>query len=150
MGADGRFTDGSPAVIVAPSSGVLLTRKDVSLLAQAKAANGCGQAILMERLGLVPGDIERVWLAGGFATYVDVPNAVAIGLLPPVPEARIVKVGNASLAGAGRLLRSMAARRELEALVERIDHVELELDPSFFDRFVDGCRWDRQPVEVNT
>jgi uncharacterized 2Fe-2S/4Fe-4S cluster protein (DUF4445 family) len=102
----------------------------------------------MERLGIRPIDVERLWLAGGFATYVDVPNAIAIGLLPPVPEERIVKVGNASLAGAVRLLRSLTARRALEGLVERIEHVELELDPSFFDRFVDGCRWVPQPMEA--
>ncbi len=148
MGPDGRLTDGAPDVLVARETGVRLTRKDVSLLAQAKAANACGQAILMDRLGIRAGDIERLWLAGGFATYVDVPNAIAIGLLPPVPEARIVKVGNASLAGAVRLLRSLSARRALESLVERIEHVELELDPTFFDRFVDGCRWAPQRTEV--
>jgi uncharacterized 2Fe-2S/4Fe-4S cluster protein (DUF4445 family) len=97
---DGRFAYGEQAIEVAPDIGVRLTRKDVSQLAQAKAANSCGQAILMERLGIRPADVERLWLAGGFATYVDVPNAIAIGLLPPVPEERIVKVGNASLAGA--------------------------------------------------
>lgn len=148
MAPDGKLADGALEVVVAPETGVRLTRRDVSLLAQAKAANSSGQAILMGRLGIGPGDIDRLWLAGGFATYVDVPNAIAIGLLPPVPEERVAKVGNASLAGAVRLLRSLTARRALEALVERIEHVELELDPTFFDRFVDGCRWVRQPLEV--
>jgi uncharacterized 2Fe-2S/4Fe-4S cluster protein (DUF4445 family) len=148
MAPDGRLAGGSSEVLVAPEHEVGLSRRDVSLLAQAKSANSCGQAILMDRLGIGPGDIDRLWLAGGFATYVDVPNAIAIGLLPPVPPDRIVKVGNASLAGAVRLLRSVPARYELEALVECIEHVELELDPSFFDRFVDGCRWEPQPLEA--
>jgi len=148
MTLNGRLADGAAEVVVAPETGVQLTRRDVSLLAQAKAANSSGQAILMERLDIRPTDIDRLWLAGGFASYVDVPNAIAIGLLPPVPEDRIVKVGNASLAGASRVLRSLRARRALESLVERIEHVELELDPSFFDRFVDGCRWLPQPQEA--
>jgi uncharacterized 2Fe-2S/4Fe-4S cluster protein (DUF4445 family) len=148
MTPGGRLADGTSEVVVAPEVGVHLTRQDVSLLAQAKAANSCGQGILMERLGIRASDIDRLWLAGGFATYVDVPNAIAIGLLPRVAEERIVKVGNASLAGAVRLLRSVTARRSLESLAERIEHVELELDPTFFDRFVDGCRWEPQPLEV--
>ena len=142
--ADGRFDDGDSTTVVDADRGIELTRADVSHLAQAKAANACGQAMLLEAVGVRPADVERLWLAGGFATYVDVPNAMAIGLLPPIPRDRVVKVGNGAILGAGRLLRSVRRRRELEDLVTRIDHLELELDPRFFDRFVDGLRFEPQ------
>jgi uncharacterized 2Fe-2S/4Fe-4S cluster protein (DUF4445 family) len=148
MGPDGTLDGRAGEIVVAPDAGVGITRRDVSLLAQAKAANASGQGILLDRLGLPHSAIERLWLAGGFATYVDVPNAIEIGLLPAIPEARIAKVGNASLAGAVRLIRSAPARARLERLADRIEHVELELDPTFFDRFVDGCRWEPQPQEA--
>jgi uncharacterized 2Fe-2S/4Fe-4S cluster protein (DUF4445 family) len=141
---DGRFDDGSGTTVVDADRGIELTRADVSHLAQAKAANACGQAMLLEAVGVRAADVERLWLAGGFATYVDVPNAMAIGLLPPIPRDRVVKVGNGAILGAGRLLRSIRRRRELEDLVTRIDHLELELDPRFFDRFVDGLRFEPQ------
>ncbi len=142
--ADGRFDDGGSSTVVDADRGIELTRADVSHLAQAKAANACGQAMLLEAVGVRPAEVERLWLAGGFATYVDVPNAMAIGLLPPIPRDRVVKVGNGAILGAGRLLRSVRRRRELEDLVTRIDHLELELDPRFFDRFVDGLRFEPQ------
>jgi uncharacterized 2Fe-2S/4Fe-4S cluster protein (DUF4445 family) len=146
---EGAFVPAGREFPVVDDGSVGLTRRDVSLLAQAKAASVCGEGILLDRLGLRPADIDRLWLAGGFATYVDVDNAIDIGLLPPIPRDRIAKVGNASLAGAVTLLRSVPERHRLEELVERIEHVELELDPTFFDRFVDGCRWLPQPEEVS-
>jgi uncharacterized 2Fe-2S/4Fe-4S cluster protein (DUF4445 family) len=141
---DGSFADGSRGLDVVPGR-VHLARRDVALLAQAKAANSSGQEILLERLGVRADDVERIWLAGGFASYVDLERAIDIGLLPPVPLERIAKVGNASLAGASRLLVSRRVRAGLERIVAGIEHVELELDPSFMDRFIDGCRWEPRP-----
>jgi uncharacterized 2Fe-2S/4Fe-4S cluster protein (DUF4445 family) len=78
-----------------PGHGITFSREDTSHLAQAKAANYCGQLIVMHAFGAEPGDIKRLYLAGGFANYIDVANAIAIGFLPPIAEERIVKIGNA-------------------------------------------------------
>ncbi len=139
MAANGAFTDGAREIPIASEHGIVFTREDASNLAQAKAATASGQAILLRMLGLEPGDLRTLYLAGGFAAYVDVPNAIGIGFLVPVPEERIVKVGNASLRGAKAMLLSATRRAALERLVGRIEHVELEEAPDFFDRFVDGC-----------
>jgi uncharacterized 2Fe-2S/4Fe-4S cluster protein (DUF4445 family) len=141
MDSDGRFAGGARALPIAPEHGILLSRADTSQLAQAKAANASGQALLLEALGLTPADLRAVHLAGGFAQYIDVRNAVEIGFLVPAPAERIHKVGNASLRGARAMLLSGRRRAELDRFVRRIEHLELEQVPSFFDRFVDGCRF---------
>ena len=64
-----------------------------------------------------------------------------IGLLAPVPADRVERVGNAALHGAAALLLSASRRDALEALVGRIEHVELETEADFFELFVDGCRF---------
>ncbi len=140
MTAKGVFTERAASVPVVEEAGITLTRADASALAQAKAANTVGQAILLRELGIDPADVDRLYLAGGFASYVDVENAVAIGFLAPVPTERVVKIGNASLQGARELLLSVRAREAAERLVSRIEHVELETAPDFFDLFVDGCQ----------
>jgi uncharacterized 2Fe-2S/4Fe-4S cluster protein (DUF4445 family) len=86
--------------------------------------------------------LARLDLAGGFASSLDVPNAIAIGFLPSVPPERVVRHGNASVRGAKALLLSRGARARLEARVVRIEHVELEAEPDFFELFVDGCRFE--------
>jgi uncharacterized 2Fe-2S/4Fe-4S cluster protein (DUF4445 family) len=141
MNEEGRFRDGLDEFIVAPEQGITFSRSDASLLAQAKAANACGQRILLRRLGVTAAQVDRVYLAGGFANAVDVANAIAIGLLAPVPVDRVVRVGNAALHGAAGLLLSRSRRDALDALIGRIEHVELETEDDFFELFVDGCRF---------
>jgi uncharacterized 2Fe-2S/4Fe-4S cluster protein (DUF4445 family) len=137
----GVFPNRAREVEVEPVRGITLSREDASNLAQAKAANACGQIILLRRLGLHPTDVDRVFLAGGFANHIDVKNAIEIGFLAPVPRDRVIKIGNASIRGARRLLLSVARRTSLRALIARIEHVELETTPDFFELFVEGCQF---------
>ena len=97
MTPKGVFAERASLVEVVPGAGITFTRADASALAQAKAANTVGQAILLRELGVRAADVDRLYLAGGFASYVDVGNAVEIGFLAPVPTDRVRKVGNASL-----------------------------------------------------
>ena len=133
-------------MIVVPEHGIALSREDASNLAQAKAANYCGQLLVMREFGIVPDQIHRLYLSGGFANYVNVQNAIDIGFLAPVPQERIEKVGNAAILGARTTLLSRKRRDELERLVKRIEHVELETKPDFFDAFVEGCQFKRMTV----
>jgi uncharacterized 2Fe-2S/4Fe-4S cluster protein (DUF4445 family) len=141
MNAEGRFRDGLDEFVIAPDQGITFSRSDASLLAQAKAANACGQRILLRRLGVTARQVDRVYLAGGFANAVNVQNAIDIGLLAPVPVDRVVRVGNAALHGAAGMLLSRSRRDAIDALVGRIEHVELETEADFFELFVDGCRF---------
>jgi uncharacterized 2Fe-2S/4Fe-4S cluster protein (DUF4445 family) len=141
MSPEGRFFDGRDDFLIAPGPGITFSRSDASQLAQAKASNACGQRILMRRLGVAPQDLDRVFLAGGFANAIDVVNAIDIGFLAPFRPERVERVGNAALHGAVMLLLSKVRREELGRLVRRIEHVELETEPDFFELFVDGCRF---------
>ena len=132
-------------IVVVPESGITFSRADGSALAQATAANYCGQFIAMRNYGAVPGDISRLYLAGGFANYVNVSHAIEIGFLAPVPIERIVKIGNAAIDGARELLLSRRQRKRLNELIKNIEHVELESTPDFFDIFVEGCQFTPMP-----
>jgi uncharacterized 2Fe-2S/4Fe-4S cluster protein (DUF4445 family) len=144
----GAFTGGNPEVVLVPGQGITFSRGDAAQLAQAKAANAVGMRVLLRRLGLGAGDLAALHLAGGFASHLDVHNAQRIGFLPPVPADRVVQHGNASVRGAAALLLSRRARARLEAFVGRIEHVELEAEPDFFDLFVDGLRFEPLPSLV--
>jgi uncharacterized 2Fe-2S/4Fe-4S cluster protein (DUF4445 family) len=138
----GRFTHGSTPIEVVPERGITFSREDVNALVQAKSATWLGQVVLMRTLGVRPSDLAALYLAGGFATYLDYHHAVDIGLVVPVPDERVHRVGNASVRGARIMLLSRSRRRAIERLAARIEHVELESEPDFFDLFVDGCRFE--------
>ena len=149
MSPKGVFADRKQRVMsLLPEHGITFSREDASNLAQAKAANYCGQYIVLRHFGCVPKDITKLFLAGGFANYVNLQDAIEIGFLAPVPEANVVKVGNAAVAGATAVLLSDQKRADIEAFVSNIEHIELETTPDFFDVFVEGCQFKPMPVTL--
>ncbi len=142
----GAFADRADEFRIVDQPRITLSRADVGHLSIAKAATAVGQRVLLRRLGLRPEDLDRVYLAGGFANALDIRTAVEIGLLVDARPERMTRVGNASIAGARALLLSRRRRAELDDIVRRIEHVELESEPDFFDMFTDGCLFD--PIAV--
>ncbi|NPV58135.1 MAG: DUF4445 domain-containing protein [Actinobacteria bacterium] len=106
-----------------------VTQGDIREIQKAKGAMRAGIDALLAEEGLDPGDLEEVIMAGAFGTYVDPADALAIALLPPVPLRIITQVGNAAGSGARSMLLSIKARREAEALAERIEYLELSAYP---------------------
>ena len=137
----GNFNDGSDEYTFHTENRLTLSRADISALAQAKAANYCGQNIVLETVGKSPTDYTRLYLAGGFANYINIQNAIDIGFIPNIPTDRIHKIGNASLRGATIMLTNATKRATIEDLAKDIHHIELETNPNFFDHFVEGCQF---------
>jgi uncharacterized 2Fe-2S/4Fe-4S cluster protein (DUF4445 family) len=137
----GQFPRGMNEFEFSERNHLTISRADISALAQAKAANYCGQSIVLREFGLPLDAYKSLYLAGGFANYVNETNAVDIGFIAGVPHEKIKKVGNASLEGATIMLISGPKRREIEEFVTKIKHIELETVPDFFDLFVEGCQF---------
>ena len=144
----GVLSGGAREFSFAPKQGMGLSRADISALSQAKSANYCGQFITLRRYGTPLEAISRLYLAGGFANYLNVGNAVNIGFIANFPSKQVAKIGNAALEGATIMLLSYEQRRRVESLVERIEHIELETTPDFFDIFVEGCMFKPMPANV--
>ena len=128
------------------TNGIKLSRSDMSALAQAKAANYCGQSIAIKRSGLGINEFKHLFLSGGFANYINVDNAKKIGFLIDTPNANVLKIGNSALNGAIIYLVNIEERIKIESIVKSIKHVELETDENFFDHFVEGCQFKELKV----
>jgi uncharacterized 2Fe-2S/4Fe-4S cluster protein (DUF4445 family) len=46
------------------------------------------------------------------------------------------------------MCQSIEMRKELESLVSKIEHIELETTDDFFDIFVEGCMFKPMPTEL--
>jgi uncharacterized 2Fe-2S/4Fe-4S cluster protein (DUF4445 family) len=148
MNSLGRLEDGASEVVLdaGGESPVVLREADINELAQAKGANVAGLYVVLDRYGIRFEDIEVFYLAGGFGRNLDVDSARRIGLIPDLPDAKIVQVGNAAIEGAAIALLSRSRRAELERLVRDVEHCRLETHPDFFHFFVEGCQF--QPVQT--
>lgn len=79
---------------------IFFAAKDVREVQLAKAAIRAGLEVLMKEYGVTAGQIDSVYLAGGFAYYMNVKKAVGIGMIPKKLEKKVQIVGNTSLHGA--------------------------------------------------
>lgn len=118
---------------------IFLTESDIQNLMRSKSAVYAGTKLLLESLGLSSADVEQIRIAGGFGNYLDIENAVVIGLLPDISLDRIRFVGNTSAAGARMALLSRDARRRVEETSRKMTYVELMAEGNrFMDEFVAG------------
>ncbi len=141
MNEMGRFEDGRDALVVDEARGITFYERDVNELAQAKGANVAGLQVVFQTYGLRFDEIDVFYLAGGFGRHLKTAAARRIGLIPDLPDDKIVQAGNAAIEGATIALLSRSAREQLETLVRRVEHCRLETHPDFFDFFVDGCQF---------
>jgi uncharacterized 2Fe-2S/4Fe-4S cluster protein (DUF4445 family) len=145
MNGMGRFDDGVSRVDLDRGHDIYLLERDVNELAQAKGANVAGLQVVFSSYGIPFDQVDVFYLAGGFGRHLKKDASKRIGLIPNLPDERIVQVGNAAIEGACMALLSVSQRDALEALVRRVEHCRLETHPDFFDFFVDGCQF--KPVE---
>lgn len=110
---------------------IVVYSKDINEILLAKAAVASGIRVLLHEAGLSAGALRRVYVAGSFGTYLNVENAVSIGLLPNIDAERFVFVGNAAIVGAKIILKNADVRKRAEALAKKIRYVELSAHPKF-------------------
>ena len=119
---------------------ISVTQLDVQEIQLAKAAIYSGAMILMRHFGVQPSEIEHVFLAGAFGTYVDPQSAVIVGMYPDLPIERVRFVGNAAGSGARMALLSREVRKESSRLVQDIEYVELAADRYFQREFTEALQ----------
>jgi uncharacterized 2Fe-2S/4Fe-4S cluster protein (DUF4445 family) len=126
----------APAAATAIGRDISITSADLETLLRSKAAVYAGAALLARRLGVEMSDLQRVYVAGGFGTYLDIANAIQIGLLPDVPVERVTFIGNGSVSGAKMALLSFEALRRAGDVAAAMTYRELSVDEAFMDEYV--------------
>jgi len=114
---------------------IVLTRRDVNEIQLAKGAIRAGINILLMEANLQPQDLDAFIIAGAFGTYIDVKNAMKIGMFPFLPLEKCQQIGNAAGLGARQMLLSKRYRQIASELANQIQYIELSNHPKFSDEF---------------
>ena len=126
---------------------ITVTQGDIENILRAKGAIYAAASVLLKSLGMTFDDVAEVMVAGAFGNFLNLANAVFIGLLPDIPRSRLSFVGNASLAGAKLAAICHDCYDEIFSIVERTTYFELSTDPNFMDQFVSACFFPHTDVE---
>ncbi|MBW2008408.1 MAG: DUF4445 domain-containing protein [Deltaproteobacteria bacterium] len=153
IGADGKFRtdleddrlcfeDDIPCYVIARAQEtetgepVVITASDIDNLIKSKGAVFAAIKSLVDYIGLGFDQIETFYVAGGFGSYLNIPKAIAIGLIPDIPQDRIQFIGNSSLTGARLCLLSEEAFEKAVYISRSMTNIELSHYQPFMDEYV--------------
>lgn len=132
--------------IIAPASetgierDIIVTEKDIYNIIDSKSSVCAAISILLKKMYLSVFDVKNVYICGAFGRYLNISSAIAIGMIPEFPNAKMVYIGNGSLGGAYLSLVSKTYRFEAERVSKLIAPIELMLDPNFMDEYEAGFK----------
>jgi len=132
IGIFGEINSGESQITIAGK--VILTQRDINEFQLAKAAIAAGLTILAKSLSIDLTDIEEIYIAGAFGSYINIENVVETGMIE-LPAEKIHKMGNTALIGAKMFLFSDMGIAD--KILAKTRHISLEADPGFQDIYVD-------------
>jgi len=115
---------------------IVLTEPDLDNLIRAKGAIYSGCMTLLEEVGLSLDMVERIILAGGFGSYIDLEKAMTIGLLPEIDPDKVTFIGNGSLMGARMSSLTNRIRKDVVSVTQKMTNFELSETPSYMNNYI--------------
>ena len=106
------------------TDGVSISQTDIDQLIMAKAGLRTDQDLLIEYYGTSLDKVSKIYLAGAFGNYMNIDNAMNIGLLPETNKEKYIRFGNGALAGAREMLFSQEKRTDAERIAYTIEHTK--------------------------
>jgi len=126
----------APAPDTQSGEDIVLSEADIDNLMRAKGAMFAGYLTLLENVGLRLQDLEQVILAGAFGQFINIDNAIAIGLLPDLDREKYLFVGNGSLQGATLLAFSRDLLEEERRVADMMTSFELSETPGYMNQYI--------------
>lgn len=115
------------------ASHVIITQKDIRMVQLAKSAIYSGVLTLLRESKVDLHQLGRACIAGGFGSYLNIKNAVDIGLLPNGLTSSITVIGNAALDGAAKILLHKHLWNDHFTINQQVIIVDLSTN-SFFSK----------------
>lgn len=120
-----------PPSLSGTSREIVVSQEDINEIQLAKGAINAGLEILLAVTGTKAEDVEEVIVAGAFGSFLNIENAIAMGLFPHLPNAVYRQVGNAAAIGAKKLLLSGTSRHRAVQIEKHTRYNELTAYPGF-------------------
>ncbi len=136
-----------PGAETATGRDITINEDDLAVFIRSKGAIYTAADSLLSKMGLEFTDVAKVYISGGFGNYVDVGNAILIGLFPDLPLERFQFIGNGSLIGARTCLVSCEALEDAQDVADRMTYVDLSTDTKFMNDFTSSLFLPHTDVE---
>lgn len=100
-----------------------------------KAAIYAGFYTLLQTLDVKLEDIKKFFISGNFGNYLNIENAITIGLLPNIERDKFVFIGNGALKGACMVLHDEKNKEIAEEIAKKAEYLDLHKSNVFMDEY---------------
>ncbi len=118
---------------------ISINEVDIDNFIRAKGAIFSAIDTLLSAVDMTVDCIDRVYVAGGIGSGINMANSVNIGMLPDVDLSKYSYIGNSSLTGAYAMVMSDEANAKCRELGTNMTYLELSTHPGYMDSFVAAC-----------
>ena len=118
---------------------VSINEVDIDNFIRAKGAIFSAIDTLLSSVDMPIEAIEKVYVAGGIGSGINMKNAVNIGMFPDVELEKFQYIGNSSLTGAYAMVISDGAIEKCHEVGANMTYLELSTYPGYMDSFVAAC-----------
>ena len=118
---------------------VSLNEVDIDNFIRAKGAIFSAIDTLLKSVDMSVEMIDRVYVAGGIGSGINMKNAVNIGMFPDVDIEKFHYIGNSSLTGSYAMVMSDEANAKCAEVASNMTYLELSTHPGYMDSFVAAC-----------
>ena len=118
---------------------ISINEVDIDNFIRAKGAIFSAIDTLLQSVDMTPECIDKVYVAGGIGSGINMKNAVNIGMFPDVELSKYHYIGNSSLTGAYAMVISDEAIAKCAEVAANMTYLELSTYPGYMDSFVAAC-----------
>ena len=118
---------------------ISINEVDIDNFIRAKGAIFSAIDTLLSAVDMTVDCIDKVYVAGGIGSGINMKNSVNIGMLPDVELEKYQYIGNSSLTGAYAMVMSDEANAKCAELGANMTYLELSTHPGYMDNFVAAC-----------
>ena len=118
---------------------VAINEVDIDNFIRAKGAIFSAIDTMLSAVDMDVSCIDRVYVAGGIGSGINMKNSVGIGMLPDVELEKFTYIGNSSLTGAYTMVLADEAIAKCTEVGANMTYLELSTHPGYMDNFVAAC-----------
>ena len=124
------------------NSKIYISPDDIRMFQLAKAAICSGIETLINHAKINSSDIETLYIAGGFGSFLNSKNAELTGIIPHGFSDKIKVIGNGAGIGASMVLRSKKCMEEVNSLASNAESISLSDNPYFMEKYIDNMMFE--------
>lgn len=113
-------------------SNVCITPNDIRNVQVAKASIRAAIEVICDDID----NVEKIYISGSFGTFLNIENAVKIGLIPKTAKNKVVLCGNTAATGAAMMLSNCKMFDLANQIAEKVTTVQLAGNDDFFKKYI--------------